>query len=301
MARKKVILRQLQRVQVGNIAADSPETARHQPSAVESMARTLDDRGNSPPLLVMEPDGKSRHSLVVGSLRLAAARHLGWHEIDCIVVDQESETQLEVVKRLQRNDFDPWELADTLDYLKRKYGWTQEQVGMAIGKTRDYVANILAITQVAPEVRHFILNEVHSGDLTARHLRYVARSPRSEQMRVAERILEQTLSTKELEREKQLTSLRSSDYRFIKVREMRRPGAINFPRLPKEWRRYLRQLNTDLRRIDRQEVMEHRRAEIQMMDAKHRIKMARSEANKKRRELNRELRVVKKQLLRMGE
>ena len=172
---------------------------------------------------------------------------------------------------------------------------------MAIGKTRDYVANILAITQVAPEVRHFILNEVHSGDLTARHLRYVARSPRSEQMRVAERILEQTLSTKELEREKQLTSLRSSDYRFIKVREMRRPGTINFPRQPKEWRRYLRQLTTDLRRIDRQEVMEHRRAEIQMMDAKHRIKMARSEANKKRRELNRELRVVKKQLLRMGE
>ena len=37
-----------------------------------------------------------------------------------------------LVERLQRGPFDPWELADAMHALKKRYGWTQTQLGLAI-------------------------------------------------------------------------------------------------------------------------------------------------------------------------
>lgn len=300
MARKKVILRQLERLPLNRIEIEASDLERHQASSLDAVSRRLAETGRSPPLLVLKIAGQENFTLVVGHLRLTAARNLGWQEIDCIVVGEESRSDLAVVERLQRNDFDPWELADTLDRLKRRYGWTQEQVGMAIGKTRDYVANILAITQIAPDVRAALLRDPQARALSTRHLRYVARSNPANQLRVAQRILEQTLSTKELEREKRLTVPGGEHYGLIRVRELRRPGSPNYPRVAKEWRRYHRQLVTDLHRIERQEAVEQRRAQARAIAAKQRLRATRTEATQRRKELSRELRIVKRRMARIG-
>ena len=278
-----------------------PEHAALPPGEVqiEALARLFAETGRAPLVLVRD-GGRGTYDLVAGAHTIAAVRRLGWPELDCVVVGPEADKELKVVERLQHDACDAWEAADALQSLKRRYGWTQTQLGHAIGRTRDFIANLLAITQIAPEVREAIRRHGQGGVLTARHLRYVARTPRSEQMRVAQRILAETVSTKALEREKRLNQLQSLEPNVIRVRALRTAASGLAPRGAREWRRYHRQLITDLRRIDHQESAERRRALARMAEAKQRLKLVRAEANRKRRQLTRELRHVKKQLLRLG-
>ena len=299
MARRKVELRQLITLPVEQVLRPDPNPRPPREEVVAELARAFEERGAAPPVLVRD-NGRGTYSLVAGAATLEAVLSAGWEEIDCIVAGPESDKELKVVERLQRNHFDPWELADAMQSLKKRYGWTQTQLGLAIGRTRDFVANLLAITQIAPEARKVIKRHDQGDELTARHLRYVARSPRSEQVRVAQRILEQTVSTKDLEREKRLIALKALESNVIRVRPLRTPNSGMAPKSPKDWRRYHRQLVTDLRRIDRQEAAEQRRAQAQIAEAKQRQRLVRAEANRKRGQLNRELRNVKKQLLRVG-
>ena len=162
------------------------------------------------------------------------------------------------------------------------------------------MANTLALKQIAPEVRTLILRHERGDDLTVRHLRYVARSPEPEQMQVARRILDHTPTTKELEREQRHGVGKAPRINLIRTRPLRPAGSAGFPRNPKDWRRYHRQLTTDLRRVERQEALEQRRAQALLAEAKQRTKQVRAEASRKRKELNRELRIVRKQLLRLG-
>ena len=298
MARKKVEFRQLVSLPLEQITAPSASAPPNR-ADVERLARSMAEDKQAPPVLVRD-NGRGACTLVTGAAIYEAAAELDWPELDCIVVGPESDKELRVIERLHQDHAEPWDLADALQSLKKRYGWTQAQTGLAIGRTRDFVANLLSITQIAPEVRRLIRHHDQGEELSARHLRYVARAPRSEQVRVAQRILEQTLSTKALERERRVTALRIQDSNLIKVRALRPTGSGLAPRNAKEWRRYHRQLVTDLRRIDRQESLALRRAHALLSEAKQRLRLIRLEANRKRRTLNRELQTVKKQLLRVG-
>jgi len=298
MARRKVELRQLVTLPVEQISAPAGN-ARVPRAEIERLAQALAEEGNAPPLLVRD-NGKGQCTVVTGVPAFEAAMQLEWSELDCIVVGPECDKELRVIERLHQNHAEPWDLADALQSLKKRFGWTQAQLGLAVGRTRDFVANLLSITQIVPEVRRLIRHHDQGEELSARHLRYVARAPRGEQMRVAQRILEQTLSTKALERERRVTTLRAQDSNLIKVRALRPSGSGLAPRNSKEWRRYHRQLVTDLRRIDRQESLALRRAQSWLSEAKQRLRLIRAEANRKRRALGRELQSVRKQLLRVG-
>ncbi len=87
---------------------------------------------------------------------------------------------------------------------------------------------------------------------------------------------------------------------LIKVRELRGPGTARMPNSIKEWKRYRRQLVTDLRRIDRQEESLLRRAQAQVRHARQRQRLLKQEAGKKRREFTRELRRTLVNLARYG-
>jgi ParB family chromosome partitioning protein len=252
MPRKKVELKQLVTLPLEEVLPPERGLPPLQEEVVEAVLRQITETGQAPPVLVRD-HGRQGKRLVTGAATLEALEQLGWSEVDCILVGPEADRELKVVEKLQRGEGDPWEVADALAALKRRYGWTQVQLGQAIGRTRDFVANVLAITQIAPEVRRAIRRHPRADRLTARHLRYVARTPRSEQLRVAQRILEQGLSTKELEREKRQNALRALEPNVIRIRALRTRSSGLAPKTPKEWRRYHRQLMTDLRRIDRRE------------------------------------------------
>jgi ParB/RepB/Spo0J family partition protein len=298
MGRRKKPLQHMQKLALESLALPDHVSAHRIPAREEeelaALAASLASRGQQEPILVTEGAAPGRWRVIVGHKRVLAARRLGWPALDALILPGRFQLELRVIEALQEGRYEPFALADTLRRLKEQHDWTQAQLGYAIGKTRDFVANILAIAQIHPDVRRYIVATANGHPLTARHLRYVARMPAGEQLAMAKQIIGEQLSTKSLERRMRAEAQRRPRPELIRVRALRRAGTPQAPGSAKEWRRYYRQLNTDLRRVERQEQREIRRAAETMSEAKERRRLIRHEASRKRNALARELREARR-------
>jgi len=296
MGRRRQPFRHLERVPVAAIAA--PDGAEPAPEAVERLAQQLRRHKQREPVLVRTvPRKEGAYRLVVGRSRLAAAHLLRWKELDAVVLDESFADELAVIDRLRQGEHDPWQLAETLQRLQQRCGWTQAQVGAVIGRNRDFVAGLLAVMDIGPEVRTFLRQRRQGPTLSARHLRYIGRAAPARQLAMAREILEHGLSAKSIE---QRYRKGASPRQVIKVRALRQPGRSASPQTTQQWRRYYRKLSTDLRRIDEQEARELRRTTAQIAQARQQQALVKREARAKRQSLARELRRATRQLTRRG-
>lgn len=289
MGRHKQIFHQRRTLPVDTLALPpgAPE-----PTSGDAERTVAGGRRAAPVLVAPGDDG--RYEVLVGHGRVHAARRLQRRELECVVLEPDCRDAAPVIERLQAGDFDPWELADTLARLKERHGWTQDHLGQAIGRTRDFVTNVLAVCNIGAEVRTLITEHPQGRRLTTRHLRYIGRTAPALQLRVARRILQDELSTKELEFDSRRTREPRAARPLLQVRALRKGSA--HPRTQKEWRRYYRQITTDLRRIERKEQEEFKRMEETIRAAKARQRTIRREAREKRRTLQAELRHARRHL-----
>jgi len=267
--------------------------------AVARLARDMRRKGARGLLLVTHDDDAPPYRLVTGGLQLAAARRLRLKSIQALVLAPRREyaAELRVIERLHGGTWEPFELADTLRALGTRCGLTQTHTGQAIGKSRDFVAGILAISNIQPEVRHWLGQNPQGKRLTVRHLRYVGRAAAAEQMAIAQRIISENLSTKQLE------TLNPQAFapvrRGVRVREplpARDQQAV--PYSEKYWRRFLRRTATDLRRLERQESRERTRLEMGIEAARQRLAALKTEARARRQELLRRQKLAERNLAR---
>ena len=292
MGRLKQPLTQLQRVAVAEIvfAGAAP---RYPERSIADMARSLEEKGQQEPVLVLQT-GKGALRLVTGRRRVLAARSQSWAYLDGIVLDGRFAMQAAVIERLHQGKVDPWELLDAFHTLKSGCGWTQRHLAISVGRTRDYVANLLSLGNIREDVGT-LLRQEGQPSLTMRHLRHIARMLPEEQMPVAERLLVERLSSTLLEREHSGNGHRPAGERIV-VRPFRKKGDAEYPRGPQEWRRYQRQLITDLHRLEREEKTQRQRDSALVAEAKHRLRALKREATQKRRRLQKVLRLVLRNL-----
>ena len=297
MGRKKKELKQLRELPLEVISLRPGASDKtYGPERVREMAQSLNGRGMRDPIVVKKSAGKERHIVLMGGCRLLAAKKLGWRTIPSVLLDSSLSAEIKLLEALRDKELTPWELADTLNQLKIRLDWTQAHLGQAIGKTRDFVANMLTISQITRETREFILAQQNGGELTARHLRYVARAPQHKQMGVAQRMLERDISTTTLEKEQHGAAPRSREFHLSNLRALRTTDGAAAPDTLREWKKYQRQLTTDIRRLDRREALEQQRIQSTMANARMRKRLVKQEAQHMRRELQRELRRARKLL-----
>lgn len=297
MGRKKKELKQLTQLPLTAISLGGGMSLKaYGKDKIAEMTRSLSSTGMRDPLLVKPLLRAGRYGLVIGGCRYHAAVQLGWKNADCLVLDNSLSEEIRVLEKLRTDDFTPWEMADALHRLKEQLDCTQTHLGQAVGRNRDFVTNLLALTQITPETREFIHSHQNGGRLTARHLRYVGRAAPSAQIRIARNILGKRVSTTELEKSQGGSEAKRPKIRFPGLRALRPAQEGESPRDLKEWKKYNRQLNTDLRRVDKQETEELRRTRRLIADARQRQQLVKQEAARKRRDLLRELRRSKRQI-----
>jgi ParB family chromosome partitioning protein len=104
--------------------SESPRNPRHKLEGLDELAASLDQYGLLQPVVVRRVDGA--FELIAGHRRVAAARHLGWHQI-AAVVRTEADDQaylLTLTENLQRDDLTPKEEAAALEVLVRERQWS---------------------------------------------------------------------------------------------------------------------------------------------------------------------------------
>ena len=149
-----------------------------------------------PVLLRPHPETEGAYQIVAGERRWRAAQIAGLHELPAVIreLDDREILELGIIENVQRVDLDPVEEALGYNQLIETFGYTQEELSRAIGKSRSHLSNTVRLL-VLPEQ---VLDLLSEGKLSSGHARALvkAKSPVS----LAVRAAAEGLSVRQLEK-----------------------------------------------------------------------------------------------------
>ncbi|UHS57854.1 ParB/RepB/Spo0J family partition protein [Agrobacterium vaccinii] len=162
---------------------------------LQDLASSIRQHGIVQPVVVRTVE-QNRYEIIAGERRWRAAQLAGFTEIPVIVRDVDDRTALElaIVENVQRSDLNPLEEALGYDQLIAEHGYTQNDLGEIIGKSRSHVANSLRLLKLPDPVRDMLAE----GTLSAGHARALVTT--SDPLHFARAIVSRGLSVRDAER-----------------------------------------------------------------------------------------------------
>lgn len=137
---------------------------------IDALAASIREKGMLQPILVRPIDDSGRkYEIVAGERRWRAAQRAQLHEVPVIVrlLDDRAALEVAIVENVQRESLAPLEEAEGYERLLNEFGYTQEALASAVGKSRSHVANMMRLLGLPTPVRS-LLDE---GSLSAGHAR----------------------------------------------------------------------------------------------------------------------------------
>lgn len=135
---------------------------------LQDLASSIRQHGIVQPVVVRTL-GTNQFEIIAGERRWRAAQLAGFTEVPVIVRDVDDRTALEIaiVENVQRADLNPLEEALGYEQLISDHGYTQNDLGEIIGKSRSHVANSLRLLKLPDPVKEMLAD----GSLSAGHAR----------------------------------------------------------------------------------------------------------------------------------
>ena len=164
---------------------------------LSELADSIKANGVIQPLIVRQ--SANGYELVAGERRWRASRIAGLSRVPCIVrdFDDRQNAIVAIIENMQREDLNPIEEAKGLKSMTEKYGFTQEQVSVSLGKSRTYIANSIRLLKLPEEIQEY----VSGGQMSAAHGRTIINiQDKKRQKEIADKIIRNALSVRETER-----------------------------------------------------------------------------------------------------
>jgi ParB family transcriptional regulator, chromosome partitioning protein len=143
-------------------------------AALAELAQSIKDKGVLEPLVVRKiapaagnAVGGDRYEIVVGERRWRAAQLAELREVPVVVREMSPRDAFEcaLIENLQREDLNPFEVAEAFDRMVRDFGHTREALAERVGKDRTTIANTLRLLKLPSRVRQMIIG----GELSEGH------------------------------------------------------------------------------------------------------------------------------------
>jgi ParB family transcriptional regulator, chromosome partitioning protein len=169
-------------IQIEDIETN-PDQPRTNVGDLSELKDSITARGVLEPLLVRPVPG-GRYRIIAGERRFRAAMEAGLAEVPCIELDVSDSDVLEIalIENLHRKDLHPFEEAEGFAGLADRHGYTQQQIAVAIGKSRVSVTESMSLLDIPEELR----DECRHADIAAKSvLLEIARLKDPEEMREA--------------------------------------------------------------------------------------------------------------------
>ncbi|HEY0405095.1 MAG TPA: ParB/RepB/Spo0J family partition protein [Pyrinomonadaceae bacterium] len=164
---------------------------------LNDLAQSIRSNGIVQPLLVRRRG--ARYQLVAGERRWRAAQRAGLQRVPAVVRDIPDDKLLELalIENIQRQELNAIEEAHAYKRLIETLGLTQETVAQRVGRDRSFVTNYLRLLRLPEDIQRM----VEEDKITMGHARALLGVDDADaQRRVAQNIVEQTLSVRETER-----------------------------------------------------------------------------------------------------
>lgn len=143
---------------------------------------SIREKGVLEPLLVRPSDVGGRFMIISGERRYRASLEVGLKELPCIEmdVDDREVAEISLIENLQRKDLTPFEEADGLLALSKRFGYTHEEISRKLGKARTSVTETISIANIPADVRELCRR---ADILSKSMLLQVVRQPTDDEMR----------------------------------------------------------------------------------------------------------------------
>ena len=164
---------------------------------LRSLSRSIVENGILQPLVVRRIN-QTEFELIAGERRLRAAVMAGMNKVPCVIhkCGDKDSALLALIENLQRTDLNMFEEARGIARLIRKYGLTQEQAAIKLGKKQSTITNKLRLLRLGFEEQEWIL----TAGLSERHARTLLRiNDEGLRREVLSRIISDNLSVGEAE------------------------------------------------------------------------------------------------------
>ncbi len=122
---------------------------------------------------VVKPDGglAVEYELIAGERRLRASRLAGLAQVPAIIrsgaEDARVKLELAIIENLQREDLNPVDRAHAFQRLAEEFNFKHAEIGVKVGKSREYVSNTLRLLGLPPEM----LEALGRGKISEGHTR----------------------------------------------------------------------------------------------------------------------------------
>lgn len=196
-------LLQTQQHAVIEISMDKMIAGRWQPrkhfdeQSLQELSDSIKEQGILQPILVRPIDGE-RYEILAGERRFRAAQKAALKSVPVIVKHSNDREALAIalIENLQREDLNPIEEAESIAKLVSDFELTHQQVSELLGKSRSTITNLLRLQALSPNVKNFL----KQGLLDMGHARCLLTLEAGMQAKIAEKVVNESLSVRETER-----------------------------------------------------------------------------------------------------
>lgn len=165
---------------------------------IAELAESIKAHGIIQPL-ILRKHMEDQYIIVAGERRWRAAKMAGLKEVPAVIMELTDRDILEVslIENIQRQDLNPIEEAIAYRKLLNDFNITQEELSKRIGKSRVAIANTIRLTNLDDRVQQYIIESI----ITEGHGRtLLAISDKQKQYELAQQVIDEKLSVRELER-----------------------------------------------------------------------------------------------------
>ncbi len=165
------------------------------PERMQELANSILSNGIIQPIVVRPHNG--RYQLVAGERRWRAAKLASLETVPVVIQDVPDDRLLEItlIENIQREDLNPIETAVAFERLAKELNLSHEQIGERTGKDRSTITNLLRLLQLPVDLQALVANR----RLSQGHARCLLGIPAELQREVAEKVVAQGLSVRQVE------------------------------------------------------------------------------------------------------
>ncbi|QCO19544.1 ParB/RepB/Spo0J family partition protein (plasmid) [Azospirillum brasilense] len=143
------------------------------------LADSIGAKGQLQPILVREGEGAEQYIIVAGERRWRACLLAGRASVYAVITKGDPD-EIALIENTQRQDLNPFELADGIAKLLDKDGATQTDVARLIGRSKAEISRLMAVHALPTEVRSGFMQ---GGRAVSRSVLFeIADAPTEQQM-----------------------------------------------------------------------------------------------------------------------
>lgn len=165
--------------------------------ALLELSDSIKQFGVLQPLIVQKRDGY--YEIIAGERRWRAAKLAGLKEVPVIIRDYSDQQIVEIslIENIQRENLNPIEEAIAFKRLLTEFNLKQDEVAERVSKSRTAVTNSMRLLKLDERVQQMVIDDMIS---TGHARALLAVEDKDAQFRLAQRIFDEKLSVREVER-----------------------------------------------------------------------------------------------------